>query len=410
MIIIVNAILCIALLMLCSKSNLAGRMSLLSPVALVSWFGLLFLILPTIAIYSGFETKWYFMMDEKAVIERSQFPYTAFILSAFTAMLITRSLMSRYRAVTIVAHTNMTLASGYLFVAMMAFMLMLASGAINATFSGGYENVNRLDLKYLLSFVDLAIPAIALIAFSRVKTSFWLMVLLMMVCLGYIMLGSRYRIAILMILVVFYFLGSNRSVINVKSIVIAALGVILLAIVSVGRSYRKGFDLQTVTTSSLDSFTKGLASDVNIHLTMGAVLEFVPRHHGFDFFAPIYVAVTSIIPRAIWIDKPAPEYLLAIPGALVPYGLQFSGAALPLYGEWYLMGGYPAILAISILVLSILENLYSKAVNDGKYAIAASLACFSAYAYTRGYMAQNVLAFIFIVVPAYLGYKRFGVR
>lgn len=151
-----------------------------------------------------------------------------------------------------------------------------------------------------------------------------------------------------------------------------------------------------------------LLNEANIQIAMGAVVDYVPRFRDYDFWSPILVALASPIPRGLWPGKPGPAYLDAIPASLGVPQLETAGAALPMYGEWYLMGGLLAVFLIGMIVIGGLQFQYERALRTRKYAIAACISCFCAFAYARGYLAQLLAEYVFVVLSAMLSYKVFG--
>lgn len=409
MFVLINTLLCLAILQLSLSKSGYGKMALMSPLALVAWFGLVYLILPTVSLELGFQSKWHYFVDELAMIHRAQFPFLIFAASGLILSWALRKASLGVHQPIRTSYPNYTIAVLCIIISSLAYLLIYLSGALTFLDSESSNSVNDLSYKFLLSFVDLAVPGIAIAIFGRNKISLWLVFLMAVICFGYVFLGSRYRIVLLIILALFFSLKAGSRFYSPMRIIYLALIIFGLSIVSVGRSYRSGFDMSAISGAGSDALAKGIASDTNIHFTMAAVLDYVPKFHDYVYFEPLVIASTIFVPRAIWPDKPLPDYLSAISSSLSRYGLQDTGAALPVYGEWYLMGGFLGIFFLSILFLFVMQFLFLRSISKGRYALAATLSCFSAYAYTRGYLAQTMLSFVFMVLPAYLSYLKFRV-
>jgi hypothetical protein len=205
---------------------------------------------------------------------------------------------------------------------------------------------------------------------------------------------------------IIYIAYKSKHIINTKTITLGLISFTTIIFFTAGRSYKQGFDLYKVFNTDSTTIINGALNEFNIHLAMGSVIEYIPDYRDYDFLSPIYIALTSPIPRALWEKKPYPSYLEAIPMALRDPSLETSGAAIPIYGEWYMMGGYATILLIGTILLTSLQIQYTQSIKNNKIGLAMSVCCFCAYSFTRGYLAQNLLSYFIIVLPTIIFYKK----
>lgn len=382
-----------------------NRIALFSPVALVGWFGLVYLIIPGIALEFGLHTKWALFVNENELFGRAHVPFILFALSGLLANTLLRQGRQRpMQPVVQIVRPRYPLV--LLTAALGAFLLLLATGAMKLT-DAGADGSGGGGIKFLLSFVDLGIPGLALLLFNGERNAGKLhLLMLLAVFVMYGLLGSRYRLVLIILLFLVLLLYRGYSLVGPRIVGISLTALVAIMFFSVGRTYRQGFDIDAALASDLFLLPAALLNESNVHLAMGAIIEYVPDHRPYDFWSPVLVALTSLVPRALWPDKPLPDYLLAIPAALRDPSLESAGAALPIYGEWYMMGGYVAVFVIGLLFLFLLQREFLRAIRVGRIGLAACITCFCAYSYTRGYLTQNLLAFVFVMLPAYFCYSR----
>lgn len=399
--IFLSASLCVLIIYL-GRGKRSDHVGLLSPIAMVGWFGLVYLIFPSVAINFDLSTKWSLVVNEEELFDRAQVPFIIFAMSAVIAKVLAGS-GKKLRNQPVMPMVRPIYPHALLAVALASYLFLVLTGAANVTYSGA-DGSGGTDNKFLLSFVDLAIPAIALLLFNSDRhTTKQLLFMMFVVFVIYGLLGSRYRLVSVIILGVLLSLRSGYSLFSFRALTRIVGAFLAIALFSAGRTYRQGFNIEAIFNSDQLSIAEGLFNEANVHLAMGAITEYVPDIRPYDFWSPVLVAISSFVPRSLWPNKPGPEYLNAIPMALDP-SLESSGAALPVYGEWYMMGGYVAVFVVGLLLLFLLQREYLRAWRQGKIGLAACIICYCAYANTRGYLAQNLLSFIFIVMPAYFGY------
>jgi oligosaccharide repeat unit polymerase len=379
---------------------------ILSPVALIGWFGLLYVSLFGLALRAGIDTKWAPYINQLSAYEHGIGSYLAFCTAGIAALFLVRPwTRKRQKPLPPLTESSSLRFTSLLLLAISAasFAYLVSKGALVLSFDASDYETQAIENKYALAAVDLAIPGLALLA-SRIgnnwKRKYLFLALVGLSAIAFLLLGGRYRIAMLITLLVFLVISKQAPLNRLEFLGLGSILCVLLPAMSVGRSYRSGFNLQSaISASTLESLT-ALANEGNIFLAMGSVAQYVPEFRPFDPISPFIVAMASPIPRAIWHNKPEPEYLSVIPAALDSPALERAGAALPIFGEWYLMAGFTGIILIGMLVIAFLQLQYIRALQQGRLPVAAAISCFCAYAYTRGYLSQNITAYCFIVIPA----------
>lgn len=300
-----------------------------------------------------------------------------------------------------------------LVMAVSSAVYMYFSGQLRFTYNALDNPLERVDVGYILQALDLAIPAIVILYFidlSRGRVSHETIVILFLVCGLYLVAGARYRLFCLLLGIGSVWLQCNPR----KHKIFIMLGVLLLVIPAAGvigivRSYRAGlnFDLLGGATF-LDMISRGF-NEASATVALGAVVEMVPRFMNYVGLDPIWVAISQPIPRILWPDKPVPDYLSVVPMSLGA-GAEFFGLALPFSGELYLMGGYAALFVGAILAFFGLEMLFVRALARGDVPLASAIFLFVPTLLSRGYLAQAVTSFAFLVIPVFLIGSKVGSR
>jgi hypothetical protein len=256
-----------------------------------------------------------------------------------------------------------------------------------------------------LQAIDLGIPASVVLyaidaANGKVTLKTKLVIIFFIVL--YLVAGSRYRIFCLLLgLGAVWFLADPRKYKIIAMGGLAALVVPIAGILAIVRSYRAGINFEVLGGVTLSDIISRGFNEASSTVALGAVIETVPRVIDYPGLAPIWVALAQPIPRALWPDKPMPDYLLAIPASLGP-GAEFFGLALPLAGEFYLIGGYLIVFAGAALVFFLIDKGFTRALVRGDMPAAAAIFLFVPTLLSRGYLAQALSSFAFLVLPVFL--------
>lgn len=383
---------------------------LLSPVAFAGWFGVFYVILFKVSLTSDIATQWTPYLQGGTLFERALPAYIAFCGSAIVAQLLIMAKPPEARKIP----NNSAYLPEYIPILLLGTSFAVAIAMWNASYliismDARSGNAEPISSKYLLGAVDLAIPALSLLLLrnkSGALRTALLVSAIVLIAMMFILFGSRYRLAMLATLIIFSATLNKGTLSRSGYIAIGLMLLMALPVMSLGRSYRSGFDLATVLGASSRDAVERVMNEGNIMLAMGAVSNYVPARAPYEPLSPLLVAATAPIPRELWKEKPEPDYLMVIPNSLGSSALSSSGAALPIFGEWYLMGGLPAIVIIGVVFFFLLQRQFYRALVNRITPVAACVASFCAYAYTRGYLAQTITAYVFIVLPVMLALNR----
>ncbi len=265
-------------------------------------------------------------------------------------------------------------------------------------------------LNPLLSFsLNLLIPGTLLltaVAIQR-RRGWWEVLLWTLVALGlFTTSGFRWRLAVLLVpMVILWSLARQR---RPRLIVIAAFAAGLIAVagfVGQTRTYGQGLTLRGADLSPEAVVTSGLFEG-SVFYTTGGVMEQAPDRYPFVGIKPLLGAAAIFVPRAIWAEKPGTEYATnAIALLMGSPGLAFGGAFLN-YAEYYLIFGWPSLVAISVLLGWVLRSLYAWfLVHRTDTSVQVSYVLSASFLYvvvSRGYLPGVVLIFTFTVLPLFL--------
>lgn len=385
---------------------------LLSPIAFVGWFGTFYVFLFGLSIKSNIDMPWAPYLQQEVLFAEALPAYVAFCASAIIAQFFIMSSVAGRRRRNVpnkFVYEQQFRPALLLGASFAAAIVMWDASYLIVSIEPGGIGAATMSNKYLLAAVDLAIPGLSLMLLANRQEGARISLLvsvIICVALMFILLGSRYRLAMLATLLIASVTLNKGAFSRSTYITIALMLVLALPVMSLGRSYRSGFDVSSVLSASGNDAAIRIMNEGNIMLAMGAVSNHVPSYAPYKPLSPLLVAASAPIPRQLWEEKPEPDYLQVIPDALGSSALSHSGAALPIFGEWYIMGGIPAIIVIGVFFFFFLQRQFCRALKNGLNPLAACIACFCAYAYTRGYLAQTITAYFFIVLPALLAFKK----
>jgi O-antigen polysaccharide polymerase Wzy len=257
---------------------------------------------------------------------------------------------------------------------------------------------------YLFLLINAFTPAICIWYVLNANKSFLARLFLVglpavLVVFFYTTLGFRHRIIIMAaaLAATIFLLRGTRP--NPLALLGGCAGLVLTAgLIVLTRTYNQGLDLSLLKGMGVvDVFLGGL-NDASTFFTLAMAMDWIPAHMPFIGIEPFWVAATIPIPRALWANKPEPNYLWALNELA---GTQ--GQAVPSPGEHYMMFGWPGII-IGGLVIGIIYrgfwNFYranpSNPIVVVIYSVSFGL-CFPLI--NRGYLAQTLMEYFFALLP-----------
>ena len=260
-------------------------------------------------------------------------------------------------------------------------------------------------LNYLFLMMEWFIPAYLLLLAAGALRRRWLAIALAAPILAiYVSVGFRFRIVIFLVgVATVIFAGRSRR--HVGALLVG--GLILLAFMgyvgSARQFYRSGGMIGSPVPGRSD-VVENSRSDTRIFETYAAVLSAVPKKVSYSGLDPLKSVFTLPIPRGFWEDKPTGEYLGKISDSIGTPASRFAGPAIPNFGEYYLALGWLGVAIGMILFGAAARALWEFWRASGRNPFALVIyACslpFLLLAVIRGYSAQIVQEWFFIVFPA----------
>lgn len=262
------------------------------------------------------------------------------------------------------------------------------------------------DIGYLFLSIEWFVPAlVVLIAAGGLRGRVRRIAAVLAVTLIYVSIGFRYRIVLLWLAVgMLVYLQAGRRP-RVRNLVIPGALAFLasgwlaqarLFFRSAGTAGGLGFNLRDAILVSL--------ADTRIFETFAAVLRVIPGFIAFSGVAPFTYPFILPIPRSLWFGKPLPKSLQDIGASVGTPESGAAGLAVPHFGEYYLAFGWPGI-AVGMFLFGVgikwLWRWYRAAPSDPwRQAIFVLNNALLFQVIIRGYFAQIVMEWCFLVLPA----------
>lgn len=272
----------------------------------------------------------------------------------------------------------------------------------------------RLDdlqgLNYLFLTLEWFTPAFLILIASgglRSRLARWSYAFLVQI--PFVSLGFRYRLVIFFgaWMTLTYLQRKRRP--HVAILVSCALVALLLfGYIAGARSYVRSYGSSgSLETGTATDVFEDARMDTRIYETFLAVLDAVPRRVDHTYWEPITYVFVLPIPREIWPEKPHPSSVDKIDNAIGTYAAQGAGSALPNFGEYYLAFGWVGMV-VGMFVFGVgcraLWSFYKSHPDSLWVHVIFSVSLpFIFQVIIRGYLAQIVQEWFFIVFPAAIG-------
>lgn len=264
---------------------------------------------------------------------------------------------------------------------------------------GGFGNYFSLSLNFLIPGTLLLFCSWVRDRHGGISVVFWTLAAAGLFTTA----GFRWRLVVLLVpMALLWFVARQRRP-KLAFMAVVATGLILIAgFVGLTRTYGAGLDTSRIEgQETAEIFDAGFA-EAHIFLTTGGLIAQTPERYPFVGLTPLINTATFFVPRQLWPDKGSNEYISD--AAFTLYGgPQAGGSALLNIAEYYLMFGWPSLLAMSLLLGIILRSLYSwYLLNRGDISaqvIYTTAICFLYVVISRGYLPQVVSLLAFTVLP-----------
>lgn len=262
--------------------------------------------------------------------------------------------------------------------------------------------------------INLLIPGILLMtaAWIKLRRNPTELALWILAAAGiYTSLGFRYRLALLLSgMLILWFLARGRQL---SALIVIPSILFLLAIaglIGLTRSYGMGLDLTAIEGLSFWEIVLAGFSESNIFLTSGGVMTLVPVSIPYVGVTPLINVLLFPIPAALLHGKNSSYYLDQATAEVYGSHVHNAGSAFLNYAEYFLMGGWPVLIAGYVLLGWLCRRLWLWFFWRRHEPIAqVSYVCAVVYLYvvvSRGYLPQVVMLFFFTVLPIFVYYYR----
>lgn len=271
---------------------------------------------------------------------------------------------------------------------------------------GGSGGGDGPDIPYLFLAIEWFVPATTvLIAMGALRGRLARWALIGAVTVVYISIGFRYRIVMLWgATAIASYLRTGRRP-RLRYLLAPSVALFLFAgwLASARAFFRSGGQAGSLRFELKRSVLEAL-SDTRIFETLGAVMAVVPRFVPYVGALPFVYPLILPIPRILWPGKPLPEQLATVGASIGTAESAGAGPAVPHFGEYYLAFGWAGI-AVGAFAFGAankwLWRWYRAAPEDPwRQAIFALNVSMIFQAIIRGYLAQIVQEWCFIVLPA----------
>ena len=262
--------------------------------------------------------------------------------------------------------------------------------------------------------INLLIPGILLMtaAWIKLRRNPTELALWILAAAGiYTTLGFRYRLALLLSgMLILWFLARGRqpsAVIVIPSI----LGLLAIGgLIGLTRSYGMGLDLTAIEGLGFWEIVLAGFGESGIFLTSGGVMTLVPASIPYVGVTPLVNTLLFPIPTGLLPNKNSSEYLNSAVAVVYGSDTRAMGSAFLNYAEYFLMGGWPVLIAGYLLLGWLCRRLWLWFFWRRQEPIAqVSYVCAVVYLYvvvSRGYLPQVVMLFCFTVLPLFIYYYR----
>lgn len=287
------------------------------------------------------------------------------------------------------------------------FLMLGGTGAAFVALSGFDQNEGQASNSFLLiayQFADLLIPSIVFLVACRPSLPRYLFVITFV--LYAVFVGFRYKLAILFFPLFLLRLYGQGSKVR-KGVEIGAATCAVLALFSFMTLFRVKFgtpDLSRTIDQRDLLYSFFAESNITFGLTI-ITKNYLFGDINYHFLQPVIDGLLELIPRALMPSRETGLYLVEMKNFFNTAEGAASATAYPFIGEFIVMGGHLG-LVIGVFVYSIvylvlhriiLKSAQSKRILLGGIGLLASMMGY--YHYSRGYLPQQLKAYIFIIFP-----------
>jgi hypothetical protein len=291
--------------------------------------------------------------------------------------------------------------------------------AVGLLTRGGFSQ-RGLDVGAIANYfnyaVNFLIPGTCLMmaASLRQRRHTFTLILWLLAAAGiYTSLGFRYRLVLLAVpvLLLWFMARRKRPSLAVLAAFVAAF-ITLNGFLGYTRSYGGGLNLTRIEGQTAGDFFDAGFSEATVFFTTAGVIEQTPSRAPHIGAAPFVATLLFPIPRALFPDKPDASYLNDATSQLYGGEIFAVGSFILNVGEYYLIAGWPSLIALSALLGWLLRRLWNWFLFRQNEPFAQTIytlsACYLYMVISRGYLPQVVMLFTFSVAPLFWLYGRWA--
>jgi hypothetical protein len=198
-------------------------------------------------------------------------------------------------------------------------------------------------IAYQLS--DVLIPSCLLMIASRNLRAAGLAVLIYF-CLFALYAGFRYKLALCLGPLLFWLILTAPVYRKLLYVILAIIVVSVFAILTLARQKFGGLSVDPVDlikSINYEQLAYAFMAESNILFGLIGLLGTYVTPEIYVGFDPLVDSVLELVPRAIYGEKNTAAYYQGVLEGLYSFEALASGTAYPYFGEYLLMGGYPAM-------------------------------------------------------------------
>lgn len=291
----------------------------------------------------------------------------------------------------------------------MSFSSMLGNASNTSDYSFA-EDTSTFG-QYLMQGMMLLILPVAVFVYLGVKKQMsweYIIPVLVFVFALYVASGFRFRLVILLctLLTTFYLMRHKRINVLLAGAALTTF-VLFMGVMEIARNYQKGLDLTRLEGVQSDDITESSANEARICMVNGVLMEGIERQGDYAYFKPILNGVLMPLPYKLFPWKR--NFMLEQQNATIErhFGIYSEGIAYMTYGEAFAAFGWFGIAGLGIFMgwlSKIIWNTYRRQEHNIKALLILAIYNGFLYSYiSRGYFAQNLTGFFFVlVIPLWL--------
>ena len=203
-----------------------------------------------------------------------------------------------------------------------------------------------------------------------------------------------------MLIITFYLFPKPKRINWLIIIPLASILYIGMGVIEKTRNYGQGLDLTGIEDMELTNIK---ASEGDIVASFSAQCIDKYTIDDYIYFEPILTAICMPIPRAIFKEKPDGYYMRT--ANLKIFNTIAYGAAMVMFAEAYISFGWIGIilqgLFIGFICRLFWDNYSLNRTSLGAITLLAAFNGFSFVWFSRGYLAQDLVTFMYFVIIPY---------